>query len=102
MFEQKMKTIHELGQYFTRDNGLKNKVLEFVMNNPDIILEPSVGQGDLIEIMYNNNSNIQFDMYEIDTNIKMLDNIPKNVIYGDFMEANIPKKYKTIIGNPLL
>ena len=39
-------------------------------------------------------------MYEIDTNIKMLDNIPKNVIYGDFMEANIPKKYKTIIGNP--
>ena len=29
-----MKTIHELGQYFTRDNGLKNKVLEFVMNNP--------------------------------------------------------------------
>ena len=34
----------------------KNKVLEFVMNNPDIILEPSVGQGDLIEIMYNNNS----------------------------------------------
>jgi hypothetical protein len=30
-----MKTTHELGQYFTRDDGLKNKVLDLVMNNPD-------------------------------------------------------------------
>ena len=95
-----MKTTQELGQYFTRDDGLKNKVLEFVMNNPDIILEPSVGQGDLIQIIYNNNNKIQFDMYEIDTKIKMLDDIPNNVIYGDFIEVDIKKKYKTIIGNP--
>ena len=95
-----MKTTHELGQYFTRDDGLKNKVLQLVMNKPDIILEPSVGQGDLIQIIYNNNNKIQFDMYEIDTKIKMLDDIPKNVIYGDFIEADINKKYKTIIGNP--
>ena len=95
-----MKTTHELGQYFTKDDGLKNKVLEFVMNNPDVILEPSVGQGDLIQIIYNNNKKIQFDMYEIDTKIKMLDDIPKNVIYGDFIEVDIKKKYKTIIGNP--
>jgi adenine-specific DNA-methyltransferase len=39
-------------------------------------------------------------MYEIDTKIKMLDNIPKNVIYGDFIKVDIKKKYKTIIGNP--
>lgn len=95
-----MKTTHELGQYFTRDEGLKRKVLELVMNNPDVILEPSVGQGDLIQIIYNNNNNIQFDMYEIDTKIKMLDDIPKNVIYGDFLEADVTTKYKTIIGNP--
>jgi len=95
-----MKKAHELGQYFTKDDGLKNKVLELVMNNPEVILEPSVGQGDLIQIIYNNNNKIQFDMYEIDTKIKMLDDIPKNVIYGDFIEVDIKKKYKTIIGNP--
>ena len=86
-----MKTNHDLGQYFTRDDGLKNKVLEFVMNSPDVILEPSVGEGDLIQIMYNHNNKIQFDMYEIDTKIKMLDGIPKNVIYEDFIEADIKK-----------
>jgi len=89
-----MKTTHELGQYFTKDDGLKNKVLELVMNNPEVILEPSVGQGDLIQIIYNNNNKIQFDMYEIDTKIKMLDDIPKNVIYGDFIEVDIKKNIK--------
>jgi len=95
-----METKHELGQYFTTNDNLKNKVLELVLNNPDVILEPSVGQGDLIQILYNNNNKIQFDMYEIDTKIKMLDDIPKNVIYGDFIEQDVKKKYKTIVGNP--
>lgn len=94
-----MKSFHELGQYFTTNDDLKNKVLEFVMNKPDIILEPSVGQGDLIQIIYKNHK-IKFDMYEIDTRIKMLNDIPNNVIYGDFMKQNIKKQYKTIIGNP--
>jgi len=89
-----MKTSHELGQYFTTNDGLKNKVLELVMNDPDVILEPSVGQGDLIQILYSNNNKIQFDMYEIDTKIKMLDDIPKTVIYGDFMEQDIKKNIK--------
>ena len=35
-------------------------------------------------------------MYEIDTKIKILDDIPKNVIYGNFIEAYV-KIYKTII-----
>jgi len=95
-----IKKTRKLGQYFTTNDSLKNKVLKLVMNNPDVILEPSVGQGDLIQIIYNNNNNIQFDMYEIDTKIKMLANIPKNVIYGDFLKQDIKKKYKTIIGNP--
>ena len=97
-----MKTSHELGQYFTKDDGLKNKVWELVKNKPEVILEPSVGQGDLIQIIYNNNNKIQFDMYEIDNKIKMLDDIPdpQKVIYEDFIEVDIKKKYKTIIGNP--
>ena len=99
-FDNNMKSIHELGQYFTTNDGLKNKVLEYVLNSPDVILEPSVGQGDLIEVIHNNNNNIQFDMYEIDSGIQMLDNIPNNVIYEDFLESDITRKYKTIIGNP--
>jgi len=95
-----MTSQHALGQYFTTNESLRNKVLEFVKNEPDCILEPSVGQGDLVEVIHNDNNNIQFDMYEIDTKIVMLDGIPTNVIYGDFIKQNITKKYKTIIGNP--
>lgn len=95
-----MESIQELGQYFTTNISLKNKVLEYVLNKPDTILEPSVGQGDLIQIMHHNDRSIQFDMYEIDTTIKMLDDIPHNVIYGDFIKQRILKKYNTIIGNP--
>lgn len=95
-----IKTTHDLGQYFTTNNVLKSTVFDFIMNNPDIILEPSVGQGDLVQLIYNNNNKIQFDMYEIDSTIKMLDGIPNTVIYGNFIEENITKKYKTIIGNP--
>jgi len=94
------ETKKQLGQYFTTNKELKNKVLEFVINNPDIILEPSVGQGDLVQVMYNKNKNLKFDMYEIDKKIKMLDNIPNNIIYGDFLKEECTTKYKTIIGNP--
>ena len=40
-------------------------------------------------------------MYEIDKNIKILNTIDKkNIIFGDFLEKKIIKKYDTIIGNP--
>jgi adenine-specific DNA-methyltransferase len=95
-----METKQELGQYFTTNEELRNKVLEFMLNKPDVILEPSVGQGDLIQAILGNNNKINFDMYEIDTKIKMLDGVPTNVIYGDFLDQDIKKKYKTIVGNP--
>lgn len=90
-----------LGQYFTTNNELKKKVFEFILNNPSNILEPSIGQGDLITFIMDKMPNITFDMYEIDSNIKLLDKIQKDkVIYGDFMKKIIIKKYKTIVGNP--
>jgi adenine-specific DNA-methyltransferase len=71
------------------------------MNNPSNILEPSMGQGDLITFVTNKNPSVTFDMYEIDTTIKLLENIEKDkVVYGDFMKQIITKTYKTIIGNP--
>ncbi len=94
-------TKHNLGQYFTTNNELKEKVHEFILNHPTNILEPSIGQGDLVSFVTNKNPNIIFDMYEIDTKIKLLNNVNKDkIIYGDFMKQIIAKKYKTIIGNP--
>lgn len=96
-----MTTKNNLGQYFTTHNELKEKVFEFILNNPSNILEPSMGQGDLITFISDKISSITFDMYEIDSTIKLLDNIEKdNVVYGDFMKQTITKTYKTIVGNP--
>jgi len=92
---------NKLGQYFTTHHELKEKIFQFILNNPLTILEPCIGQGDLVLFIQNKIPTIEFDMYEIDTKIKLLDKIQKDdVIYGDFMEQNITRKYKTIIGNP--
>ena len=94
-------TQRNLGQYFTTNVLLQEKVFEFILNNPSNILEPSMGRGDLITFIIKKNPNIVFDMYEIDTTIQILDDIQKNaVIYGDFIKQSITKTYKTIIGNP--
>ena len=92
---------HNLGQYFTTHDKLKEKVYEFILNKPSNILEPSIGQGDLIAFITDKIPNIKFDMYEIDKKIKLLDKIQKDkIIYGDFMKQIITKTYKTIVGNP--
>jgi adenine-specific DNA-methyltransferase len=96
-----MTSKHHLGQYFTTHTVLKQKVVEFILNSPSTILEPSIGQGDLIAYITDNAPTTLFDMYEIDTEIRLLDQIEKErVIYGDFMKQTITKTYKTIIGNP--
>jgi len=96
-----MTTKHNLGQYFTTHNELKEKVFEFILNSPSNILEPSMGRGDLITFITDKIPSITFDMYEIDTKIKLLDKIQKDkVVYGDFMKQTITKTYITIVGNP--
>jgi adenine-specific DNA-methyltransferase len=96
-----MTTQHKLGQYFTTHIELKEKVFEFILNGPSTILEPCIGQGDLITFIIDKMPSITFDMYEIDKKIKLLDKIQQDkVIYGDFMKQVITKTYKSIIGNP--
>jgi adenine-specific DNA-methyltransferase len=96
-----MTIIHNMGQYFTTHIELKEKVFEFILNNPSNILEPSIGQGDLITYIIDKIPRITFDMFEIDTKIILLDKVQKDkVVYGDFMKQTITKKYKTIVGNP--
>jgi adenine-specific DNA-methyltransferase len=99
--ESTMYKKNKLGQYFTTDVSLQEKICEFIKNKPTNILEPSIGQGDLIEFISRKLEDVTFDMYEIDKKIKLLPKIPKkDVIYCDFMEEEILKKYATIIGNP--
>ena len=96
----KKKSIHEKGQYFTTNEMLKEGVLNLIYNNPDVILEPSIGQGDLVEYI-SKNMKVKFDKYEIDNKIKLLDSLNKDdVIYSDFLMEKISKKYDTIVGNP--
>lgn len=92
---------HKLGQYFTTNVELKSTVSEFILNKPTNILEPSVGQGDLVVHVMSTNPDVIFDMYEIDPDIKLLPGINNpNVVYGDFLTQPFDKLYKTIIGNP--
>ena len=92
---------HKLGQYFTTNHTLKEKIFTFIQNNPKLILEPSIGRGDLISHILNKKLNIKFDMFEIDKTITFLDNINESkIIFSDFISYNITKSYTTIIGNP--
>jgi len=90
-----------LGQYFTKNIILKEKLYNFILNKPKNILEPSIGRGDLIEYVKLQNPDLNFDMYEIDNTIKFLDCINvDNINFGDFIKKKISKKYITIVGNP--
>jgi len=92
---------HNLGQYFTTHPALKEKVFEFILNRPSIILEPSIGQGDLVKYIAERMPGTAVDMYEIDPSIHLLEGIDKDqIIYGDFMLQSIANKYQTIVGNP--
>ena len=59
---------------------LKEILYSFILNDPSVILEPSIGQGDLIEYVKNKKPKIKFDMYEIDTTIKLLNKVEKEKI----------------------
>jgi adenine-specific DNA-methyltransferase len=85
------------GQYFTTNKFLKDEVEKLILNNPKIILEPSVGRGDLIEHL---SKDISFHLFEIDETIKLLDSLNYKVTYTDFLKEDIKNTYDTIIGNP--
>lgn len=91
---------HQLGQYFTTHESLKDHVFRLIKNSPGLILEPSMGRGDLVAHIRRKIDAV-FDCYEIDKEIPLLSSIDKErVVYGDFLGQKIEKKYATIVGNP--
>jgi adenine-specific DNA-methyltransferase len=95
-----MSNVQALGQFFTTSSVLQGKVVEFVLNNPERVLEPSVGQGHLVKALLSERPGCRFDMFEIDPSISLLDGVPLGVIHGDFLSVGLSRKYTTIIGNP--
>lgn len=87
----------ELGQFMTINEILQEKVISFIKNNPQKILEPSAGQGHLIQKLLQKKPKISYDAYEIDNE---LDFLIDNIKICDFLLEPINQKYKTIIGNP--
>ena len=95
----------ELGQYFTKNESLLKNLKEFIKNKPKQILEPSIGQGHIIDYLKKDPNqifeNTEFIMIEIDKNLIPLTSINKEEIhYVDFLEYNPNQKFQTIIGNP--
>jgi len=90
-----------LGQYFTTSPLLQDAVFELIQNAPSVILEPSMGRGDLIQHVSSKTPNTRFDCYEIDPSITFLEGKAEyNLTIGDFLTQQIDRKYDTIIGNP--
>lgn len=77
----------KLGQYFTENITLQNKVVEFIKNDPDVVLEPSVGQGDLVLATLSKFPTIKFDLYEIDRTINF--KVDKSTIFLEIFSNKI-------------
>ncbi len=91
-----------LGQFFTTSEKLQKFVFDSVKNIGETILEPSVGAGHLLLKFLERNPSQTFIGYEIDGSIKPVISLNKGqeIIYADFLESSIKRKFKTIIGNP--
>lgn len=87
------------GQYFTTNDTLKTAVYDLIKNDPQTILEPSVGHGDLVEFV-RSKKQVDFDCYEIDDSLELLETARTHVTYCDFLKQPIDRQYTTIIGNP--
>ena len=87
------------GQYFTTNDTLKTAVYDLIKNDPHTILEPSVGHGDLVEFV-RSKKQVDFDCYEIDDSLELLETVRTHVTYCDFLKQAIDRQYTTIIGNP--
>lgn len=91
----------KLGQYFTKNEILLNKLYEFHKNEAEYILEPSIGQGHIVDFFKKRKKDQKFKMIEIDRKLEILPSlINEPLIYSNFLDLVFDYKYKTIIGNP--
>ena len=89
-----------LGQYFTTDKKLQEKICEWIDRKEGPILEPSAGEGHLVRPVYILYPSRPFVCYEIDPLLKFpeLRSCDKWIV-EDFLNADV-ESFSTIIGNP--
>jgi adenine-specific DNA-methyltransferase len=92
----------ELGQYFTTNSILLEKVHSFIQNADGEILEPSCGAGHIVQYVLEKQEKRPITCIEIDTTISLLESISEKVSlqHMDFLEYKPEKTFATIIGNP--
>ena len=74
-----------LGQFFTASEKLQQIVFDLVKYKEELLLEPSVGAGHLLQKFKSFNEKYPIKSYEIDKKIKPIIDI--EVIYNDFLLA---------------
>jgi adenine-specific DNA-methyltransferase len=91
----------ELGQYFTINEDLQKFVFEKTQYKGQTLLEPSFGAGHLLRLFLNYDPNYPMVCCELDTTIKPCITFKnQEIIYGDFIQIVLNRRFKTIIGNP--
>jgi len=88
-----LKDKDKYGQFFSK-NPLIRKVIQSLISNDGTILEPSVGEGDLVFGLESKNPVL------IDFKPKVLDINGVPVLAMDFFDYSRENKFNTIIGNP--
>jgi adenine-specific DNA-methyltransferase len=99
---EKVNKQKTLGQYFTTNEELLQKVFDFTKHNEGTILEPSFGQGNMIKFFRDKNVTRDVIAIEIDDSIAPLEGIQENttIIYNDFLSYTTNIRFTTIVGNP--
>jgi len=90
-------------QFFPTPSGIAARLVEYAgVVDTDTILEPSAGQGAIIE-QINEYTDVVPDCYELmDINVTALNHsgLKFNLLGSDFLLSPIDKKYTKIIANP--
>jgi adenine-specific DNA-methyltransferase len=91
-----------LGQYFTSNINLLDKLYQFVKNTGGTILEPSYGQGHIIKYFRDKRVTRDFLGIEIDDTLEPLEGLCDNttIVNEDFLKYDIQERFTTIVGNP--
>lgn len=102
-------------QFFGTPSKVANYILNYLPNrynkdktgtikikDTDKILEPSAGQGSIINAIHRLNPNVVVDCFEMmEENKEILKTIPNvNILGSNFLESDISIKYDIIVANP--
>jgi hypothetical protein len=92
--------IKEKDGFFRTPRNITIQMLDMLENIPQVILEPSAGDGAICDVLNENH----YEVHAIERNQErqgILKNKGYNVLdYTDFMEFNVANIYKTIVMNP--